>query len=110
MACRRLLGTMALARMRPSMPYGLHVPTGSNMTRSAAATRKQGENLWMGTRGAYSYGEMIGQLVDERRYFRPGRFPAVSTDRRLVPRRPLYPDHLADLAAGRLRHRVQPRQ
>ena len=40
---------------------------------------KQGENLWMGTRGAYSYGEMIGLLVDERRYFRPGHFPYVST-------------------------------
>ena len=39
---------------------------------------KQGENLWMGTRGAYSYGEMIGLLIDERQYFRPGRFPAVS--------------------------------
>ena len=38
----------------------------------------QGENLWMGTRGAYSYSEMIGLLVDERRYYRPGRFPAVS--------------------------------
>jgi hypothetical protein len=41
-------------------------------------TQKQGENLWMGTRGAYSHGEMIGLLVDERKYFRPGRFPAVS--------------------------------
>ena len=41
-------------------------------------TPKQGENLWMGTRGAYSYGEMIGLLVDERKYFRPGRFPYVS--------------------------------
>lgn len=40
--------------------------------------RQQGENLWMGTRGAYSYSEMIGLLVDERRYFRPGRFPNVS--------------------------------
>ena len=39
---------------------------------------KQGENLWMGTRGAYSYGEMIGLLVDERKYYRPGRFPWVS--------------------------------
>jgi uncharacterized protein YkwD len=38
---------------------------------------RQGENLWMGTRTAYSYGEMIGQLVDERRYYRPGRFPQV---------------------------------
>ncbi len=39
---------------------------------------KQGENLWVGTRTAYSYAEMIGLLIDERRYFRPGRFPAVS--------------------------------
>ena len=39
---------------------------------------KQGENLWVGTRSAYSYAEMIGLLIDERRYFRPGRFPMVS--------------------------------
>jgi hypothetical protein len=39
---------------------------------------RQGENLWMGTRTAYSYADMIGHLVGERRYFRPGRFPEVS--------------------------------
>lgn len=39
---------------------------------------KQGENLWTGTRTAYRYDEMIGALVDERRFFMPGRFPAVS--------------------------------
>lgn len=39
---------------------------------------KQGENLWVGTRTAYSYADMVGLLIDERRYFRPGRFPAVS--------------------------------
>jgi hypothetical protein len=39
---------------------------------------RQGENLFMGTRGAYSYRDMIGLLIDERRYFRPGRFPYVS--------------------------------
>jgi hypothetical protein len=39
---------------------------------------KQGENLWMGTRTAYSYADMIGHLVGERRFYRPGRFPAVS--------------------------------
>lgn len=40
---------------------------------------KQGENLWMGTRTAYSYAEMIGHLVGERRFYRPGRFPDVSS-------------------------------
>ena len=39
---------------------------------------RQGENLWMGTRSAYSYAEMINLLIDERRDFRPGRFPGVS--------------------------------
>ena len=40
--------------------------------------RHQGENLWMGTQTAYGYAEMIGALIAERRYFRPGYFPAVS--------------------------------
>lgn len=40
---------------------------------------RQGENLWMGTRGAYHYAEMIGLLIAEGRYFRPGIFPNVST-------------------------------
>lgn len=38
----------------------------------------QGENLWVGTRSAYSYAEMIGLLIAERRDFQPGRFPRVS--------------------------------
>ena len=38
----------------------------------------EGENLWMGTRTAYSYAQMIGHLVGERRFYRPGQFPNVS--------------------------------
>lgn len=41
-------------------------------------TPVQGENLWMGTRSAYGYAEMAGGWVEERRYFKAGRFPAVS--------------------------------
>jgi hypothetical protein len=37
-----------------------------------------GENLWMGTRGAYSYEAMIGGWTSEQRDFVPGIFPAVS--------------------------------
>ena len=40
---------------------------------------KQGENLWVGTRDAYAYGEMIGAWVDEDRYFRRGLVPDNST-------------------------------
>jgi hypothetical protein len=38
----------------------------------------QGENLWMGTRGAFTPGAMAGSWVAEREVFVPGRFPDVS--------------------------------
>jgi hypothetical protein len=34
-----------------------------------------GENLWMGTRGAYSVERMVGGWASEKRYFLPGIFP-----------------------------------
>jgi hypothetical protein len=37
-----------------------------------------GENLWMGTRGAFSYEAMAGRWAGESRDFVPGVFPAVS--------------------------------
>lgn len=37
-----------------------------------------GENLWMGSRGAFSYDAMVGRWASERRDFVPGVFPAVS--------------------------------
>lgn len=40
---------------------------------------RQGENLWMGTRDAYSYSEMIGAWVNEDRYFKRGLVPDNST-------------------------------
>ena len=43
-----------------------------------AARPGQGENLWMGTRGAYSIDQMVGAWASEGRWFRRGRFPHVS--------------------------------
>jgi hypothetical protein len=37
-----------------------------------------GENLWMGSRGAFSVDAMIGSWVSERSFFRAGLFPSVS--------------------------------
>ena len=37
-----------------------------------------GENLWMGTHGAFSYDAMVGRWASERQDFVPGVFPAVS--------------------------------
>lgn len=39
----------------------------------------QGENVWMGTRGAYTPEQMVGSWAGERRWFRAGVFPNVST-------------------------------
>lgn len=44
----------------------------------------QGENLWMGTRGAYAPATMAESWVSERRHFRPGRFPGVSQTRNWI--------------------------
>jgi hypothetical protein len=37
--------------------------------------RGVGENLWMGTRGAFSFEAMVGGWTAEKRYFEPGIFP-----------------------------------
>jgi uncharacterized protein YkwD len=37
--------------------------------------KKQGENLWRGQRGLFSYDVMVGVMIEEERLFRPGVFP-----------------------------------
>jgi hypothetical protein len=43
---------------------------------------REGENLFMGSAGAYSYAEMAGLWVAEKRQFSNGAFPAISTSGR----------------------------
>ncbi len=38
-----------------------------------------GENLWMGPAGHHSPEDMVQAFIAERRYFRPGRFPEISS-------------------------------
>jgi hypothetical protein len=42
------------------------------------ARNNAGENLWMGTRGAFSVHTMVANWASEQNYFRPGVFPNVS--------------------------------
>ncbi|MBK8629758.1 MAG: serine protease [Sphingomonadales bacterium] len=42
--------------------------------------KAQGENLWMGTQGAYSPQEMVRLWIDEKSLYQPRRFPDVSTN------------------------------
>ncbi|THD37374.1 MAG: serine protease [Sphingomonas sp.] len=39
----------------------------------------EGENLWMGSRGYFSYAQMVDTWVDEQRYFVDGAMPNLST-------------------------------
>jgi hypothetical protein len=43
-----------------------------------SARRGTGENLWMGSHGAFSVDRMVSDWASERRMFRAGLFPAVS--------------------------------
>ncbi|MFL6829946.1 MAG: CAP domain-containing protein [Sphingomicrobium sp.] len=43
-----------------------------------SARRGVGENLWMGTQGAFSLERMVSDWASEQRMFRAGVFPAVS--------------------------------
>ena len=39
----------------------------------------EGENLWMGTAGAYGFEDMVDGWIEERRYYQPGLFPNITT-------------------------------
>ena len=59
--------------------YALELARTGRWGHSPSAARPgQGENLWMGTRGAFSVDEMVGAWASEGRLFRRGSFPAVS--------------------------------
>ena len=45
---------------------------------SSTSRPGQGENLWMGTRGAFSVDQMVGAWASEAQMFRRGAFPTVS--------------------------------
>ena len=45
----------------------------------SANTEDQGENMWMGTLGAYAATDMVALWIAEREMFRPGAFPNVTS-------------------------------
>ena len=52
--------------------------TGAFQHSNRRARPGVGENLWMGTRGAFSVEQMVGAWASEQRMFRPGLFPDVA--------------------------------
>jgi Cysteine-rich secretory protein family len=59
--------------------YAFELALTNSFHHSAPSSRHgTGENLWMGTRGAFSYEAMVERWKSERRFFIPGVFPSVS--------------------------------
>lgn len=59
--------------------YGPTLEALGGLRHSPRAGRPgQRENLWMGSRGAFSPEQMVGGWIAEKREFRPGIFPNVS--------------------------------
>ena len=69
-----LIWDPALASASQAYAFRL-APTGRLKHSSKAERGRTGENLWMGTRGAYPVESMVGAWAAERRHFRPGLFP-----------------------------------
>ena len=73
-----LVWDVALARAAGD--YARQLASSGTLRHSPRQVRAgQGENLWMGTRGAYASSQMIAGWSSEKRVFRPGLFPAITT-------------------------------
>lgn len=60
--------------------YALELARTGRFAHSSKESRGgQGENLWMGTKSAFSYDRMVSDWGSEKRMFRAGRFPDVSS-------------------------------
>ena len=56
--------------------YAVQLAMTNNFQHSDRSARAgTGENLWMGTRGAFSIERMVADWASERRLFMPGAFP-----------------------------------
>lgn len=61
--------------------YGPELERLGRLSHSPRESRAgQGENLWMGTSGAFSPEEMVGGWAGEKSLFRAGTFPDVATN------------------------------
>ncbi len=57
-----------------------HLATIERLEHASNDERKgAGENLWMGSAGMYSAGDMVGAFISEKPLYRPGVFPDVSS-------------------------------
>lgn len=64
---------------RDARQWAVHLAEIGKMRHTTQAQRNSaGENLWMGKAGYYGARRMVDTFLDEKRNFRPGKFPDVS--------------------------------
>ena len=62
-----------------ALAYANELAATGKWEHSAVSSRPgQGENLWRGTVGRFSYEQMVAPWMAERRFYKPGAFPDVS--------------------------------
>jgi uncharacterized protein YkwD len=59
--------------------WASHLASKGGNTLEHSRNSGEGENLWLGTTGAFSYQQMVDGWGDEKQYFKAGQFPDVST-------------------------------
>lgn len=71
--------TWSEALARDARSWAEHLVSLGGNRLMHAEQHDQGENLWLGTAGAFRYAQMVNAWGEERKYFKAGTFPNVST-------------------------------
>jgi hypothetical protein len=71
--------TWSTALAQSASVWAQHLAKTSSFDHAPPSKPDEGENLWMGTKGAYTPEDMVGLWIDEKRMFKRGLFPNVST-------------------------------
>jgi hypothetical protein len=69
---------------KDALVWARHLATIDQGQHDASARGKEGENIWWGTTGAFTYGQMVGFWGSEKKAFKYGVFPDCRTNRSAV--------------------------
>jgi len=67
-----------------ALAWARHLATIDQGQHDPSSRGKEGENIWWGTTGAFSYGQMVGFWGSEKKMFKYGVFPDCKTNRSAV--------------------------
>jgi Cysteine-rich secretory protein family len=86
--CRSALQLPAMswsdALAKDALAWARHLATIDQGQHDASIRGKEGENIFWGTTGAFTYGQMVGFWVNEKKSFKYGVFPDCRTNRTAV--------------------------